>query len=206
MDSERSPKRRRLDDETPVELDSDDLAELEPPSDDDNESDDELQQVAPKPKRLRKTVLPSTKLTESREAIARTGVVYISRIPPRLTPPKLRQLLSPYGCRVLRVFLAPEPAADHTRRTKSGGSKKQLFTEGWVEFEDKKVAKRVAEMLNTQRMGAKKGHALYDDLWCIKYLPKFKWHHLTEQIGISFGSSCVELTWQRIRMLRGRRS
>ena len=39
-------------------------------------------------------------------------------------------------------------------------------------------------MLNAERMGAKKGDALYDDLWCIKYLPKFKWHHLTEQIGM----------------------
>ena len=39
-------------------------------------------------------------------------------------------------------------------------------------------------MLNAERMGAKKGDALYDDLWCLKYLPKFKWHHLTEQIGM----------------------
>ena len=192
MDSERSPKRRRLDDEAPLELDSDDLAELEPPSDGNNDSDHEPQEVAPKPKRQRKSVHPSTKLSESREAIARTGVVYISRVPPRLNPPKLRQLLSPYGCRILRVFLAPEPTADHTRRIKSGGSKKQLFTEGWVEFEDKKVAKRVVGMLNAERMGAKKGDALYDDLWCIKYLPKFKWHHLTEQIGMSL--PCVKLT------------
>jgi ESF2/ABP1 family protein len=26
----------------------------------------------------------------------------------------------------------------------------------------------------------------YDDLWTIKYLPKFKWHHLTDQLGTSF--------------------
>jgi ESF2/ABP1 family protein len=185
MDTERSPKRRRLDHDAPLELDSDDLAELEPPSDnEDLESDQELQEPSAKPNRTRKQVLPSTKLSESREAIARTGVVYLSRIPPRLTPPKLRHLLSPYGSPLLRVFLAPESSADHTRRIKSGGSKKQLFTEGWVEFADKKVAKRVAEMLNAERMGAKKGDALYDDLWCIKYLPKFKWHHLTEQIGM----------------------
>ena len=56
--------------------------------------------------------------------------------------------------------------------------------EGWVEFEDKKAAKRVAELLNAQRIGTKKGDFWYDDLWSMKYLPKFKWHHLTEQIGI----------------------
>ena len=122
MDTERSPKRRRLDDDAPLELDSDDLAELEPPSDnEDVESDQELQEPSPKPKRPRKQVLPSTKISESREAIARTGVVYLSRIPPRLTPPKLRHLLSPYGSPLLRVFLAPESPADHTRRIKSGG-------------------------------------------------------------------------------------
>jgi ESF2/ABP1 family protein len=127
--------------------------------------------------------ISSNKLSQSRAAIAKTGVVYLSRIPPRLSPTKLRQLLSPYGSKLLRIFLAPESAADFSRRIKSGGSKKRQFIEGWVEFEDKKVARRVAEMLNAQRMGGRKGDFWYDDLWCIKYLPKFKWHHLTEQIG-----------------------
>src|ERR1700685_3968864 len=136
MDTERSPKRRRLDDDAPLELDSDDLAELEPPSDnEDLESGQELQEPSAKPNRPPKQVLPSTKLSESREAIARTGVVYLSRIPPRLSPPKLRHLLSPYGSPLPAVFLPPEPSADHTRRIKSGGSKKQLFTEGVGEFD-----------------------------------------------------------------------
>lgn len=127
--------------------------------------------------------LCSDKLSQSRAAIAKTGVVYLSRIPPRLSPTKIRQLLSPYGSKLLRIFLAPESTADYSRRLKSGGSKKRQFVEGWVEFEDKRVARRVAEMLNAQRMGGRKGDFWYDDLWCIKYLPKFKWHHLTEQIG-----------------------
>ena len=38
--------------------------------------------------------------------------------------------------------------------------------------------------MNAQRIGTKKGDFWYDDLWCIKYLAKFKWHHLTEQIGM----------------------
>jgi len=74
--------------------------------------------------------------------------------------------------------------AEHTRRVKAGGSKRRQFTEGWVEFEDKKVAKKLAGLLNAQRIGTKKGDFWYDDLWCIKYLPKFKWHRLTEQIGM----------------------
>ena len=57
------------------------------------------------------------------------------------------------------------------------------FTEGWVEFADKRIAKRTAVALNGQRMGGKRRSAYYDDLWCIKYLPRFKWDDLTEEIA-----------------------
>ena len=38
-------------------------------------------------------------------------------------------------------------------------------------------------MLNGQQMGGKRRSAHYYDLWNIKYLPKFKWDHLTEEIN-----------------------
>ncbi len=37
-------------------------------------------------------------------------------------------------------------------------------------------------MLNGQPMGGKRRSAYFYDLWNIKYLPKFKWDHLTEEI------------------------
>lgn len=52
-----------------------------------------------------------------------------------------------------------------------------------MEFEDKKVAKRVAATLNGTNVGGKKGSFHYDDQWTMLYLPKFKWHHLTERIA-----------------------
>lgn len=69
------------------------------------------------------------------------------------------------------------------KRKKSGGNSGKNFTEGWVEFENKAEAKRVAAMLNGQQMGGKRRSAHYYDLWNIKYLPKFKWDHLTEEIN-----------------------
>jgi ESF2/ABP1 family protein len=154
---------------------------------DDDSDDDELHGQKPLAKSSKKrtisTVLSRNKLSKSRAAVEKTGVVYLSRIPPRMSPTKLRQLLSRFESPVLRIFLSPESMAVYTRRIKSGGSKKRQFTEGWVEFEDKKVAKKVAEQLNAQQIGGKKGGFWYDDLWNIKYLSKFKWHHLTEQIG-----------------------
>ena len=38
-------------------------------------------------------------------------------------------------------------------------------------------------MLNGQQMGGKRRSAHYFDLWNIKYLPKFKWDHLTEEVN-----------------------
>jgi ESF2/ABP1 family protein len=38
-------------------------------------------------------------------------------------------------------------------RKKKGGNTGKEFTEGWIEFGDKRIAKRVAQMLNGQQMG-----------------------------------------------------
>ncbi|KKY29892.1 putative pre-rrna-processing protein esf2 [Diaporthe ampelina] len=118
--------------------------------------------------------------TES--AIKKSGVIYISRIPPFMKPHKLRSLLSNYGT-INRIFLAPEDPMAHQRRVRNGGNKKKMYTEGWVEFVNKKDAKDVCAMLNAQTIGGKKGSYYRDDIWTLKYLNGFKWHHLTEQIA-----------------------
>lgn len=57
------------------------------------------------------------------------------------------------------------------------------FTEAWVEFLDKNVAKTVARMLNAEVIGGKKGDRWRDDIWTMKYLSGFKWEMLGEQVG-----------------------
>ncbi|KAL6518781.1 hypothetical protein OROHE_017534 [Orobanche hederae] len=110
------------------------------------------------------------------------GVCYLSRVPPHMDPLKLRQILSQYG-EIQRLYLTPENPAAQVRRKKSGGFRGQEFSEGWVEFTDKKVAKRVATMLNGEQIGGKKRSLFYYDLWNIKYLSKFKWDDLTQEIA-----------------------
>ena len=46
-----------------------------------------------------------------------------------------------------------------------------------------RLAAQVVAMLNGQQMGGKRRSAYYYDLWCLRYLPKFKWDHLTEEIN-----------------------
>nr|GAT46126.1 U3 snoRNP-associated protein Esf2 [Mycena chlorophos] len=119
---------------------------------------------------------------EAHKAAQKSGVIYISRIPPGMRPPKVRHLMSMHG-EVGRVYLQQEDAKRAYLRRKYTSTKKAHFTEGWVEFKDKKVARTVAEMLNAQPIGGKKGTRWRDDVWTMKYLPKFKWSMLTEQIA-----------------------
>jgi ESF2/ABP1 family protein len=113
-------------------------------------------------------------LDKMRVAVKRSGIVYMSRIPPHLKPLKLRQMLEVHA-KLGRIYMAPQD--------RSAPGKGTHFSEAWIEFEDKKMAKAVAELLNSHPMGGKRRSKYHDELWTLKYLPKFKWDHLTEAVG-----------------------
>lgn len=190
--SRRTSKRRKLDSESDEEnneeeaSDNDDnLPPDETPSSsttknwDDQETTTQLAKPKPKPKP--KPLNPKV-ISNARLAAHKTGVIYISRVPPFMKPAKLRSLLTPYGP-INRIFLTPEDPSAHSARVRSGGNKKRSYVDGWVEFCSKQDAKMVAETLNTRIIGGKKGGFYHDDVWNIKYLKGFKWNHLTEQIA-----------------------
>nr|CAG8451224.1 2162_t:CDS:2 [Entrophospora candida] len=137
--------------------------------------------------------LTNSKLIEFKKIKNKTGVIYLSRIPPFMKPAKIKHLLSRYG-EIGRVYLAPEDAKIHARRKKYGGNKKKNYAEGWVEFLDKKDAKNVANILNTQPIGGNRRNHYHDDLWNIKYLSKFKWSNLTDQIAYENAARVQRLT------------
>lgn len=110
------------------------------------------------------------------------GVCYLSRVPPRMDHVKLRQILSQYG-EIDRIFLAPEKVTAQIYRKQAGGFRGQGFSEGWAEFIDKRVAKRTANFLNGEQIGGRKRSQFYYDIWNIKYLSRFKWDDLTEEIA-----------------------
>ncbi|XP_016521466.1 activator of basal transcription 1 isoform X2 [Poecilia formosa] len=109
------------------------------------------------------------------------GIIYLGHVPPRLRPKHLRNLLSAYG-EIGRIFLQPEDRQVRRKKKKSG-SRRCDFTEGWVEFRDKRVAKRVALSLHNTPMGTKKRQRFFSDLWNIKYLHRFHWTHLSERLA-----------------------
>jgi len=108
------------------------------------------------------------------------GVVYIGNPPAFMKPVKVRHLLEQHG-EVSKLYLSPEDPAVRRRRKKSGGSGKIKYTEGWVEFADKKTAKVVARALNGTPVGGHRRSFHFETLWTLKYLSSFEWAHLTER-------------------------
>ncbi|ONM26000.1 RNA-binding (RRM/RBD/RNP motifs) family protein [Zea mays] len=81
--------------------------------------------------------------------IGKRGVCYLSRVPPHMNPSHIRQMLSKYG-EVLRIYLVPEGQGHH----KHTSVKAKAYSEGWIEFAKKSVAKRVANLLNGEQIGS----------------------------------------------------
>lgn len=121
-------------------------------------------------------------LAKEEKKIKRTGVCYLSSIPPYMKPVKLRSILSRFG-KLDRIFLKPEDQASYRKRVKYGGNKKKKFTEGWVEFVRKKDAKMCAQTMNGNIIGGKKSSYYHDDIMNIRYLLGLKWADLTQQIA-----------------------
>ena len=61
--------------------------------------------------------------------------------------------------------------------------KNRIFTEGWVEFTSKRVAREIAATLNNTQVGGKRRSPWYSDIWNIKYLPRFTWGLLNERLA-----------------------
>ncbi|KAK6913048.1 hypothetical protein RJ641_022649 [Dillenia turbinata] len=147
------------------------------------EEEAENPNVAEKKKKLEERKKRKKKrLMEEAAKADKRGICYLSRIPPHMDHVKLRQILSHYGD-IQRIYLTPENPTARVYRIKEGGSQGIMFSEGWAEFSKKSVAKRVANMLNGEQIGGKKRSAFHYDIWNIKYLSKFKWDDLTEEIA-----------------------
>ncbi|KAI5452198.1 RNA-binding ATPase activator esf2 [Naganishia albida] len=112
------------------------------------------------------------------------GIVYISRLPPGMTHQKVKHILAGYG-EIGRIYAQQKDAPSATANNQSRKHKhlSANYTEAWVEFKDKKIAKVVAEMLNASTIGGKKGDRWRDDIWTMKYLSGFKWEMLGEQVA-----------------------
>ena len=124
-------------------------------------SDDDSVVVASKPKKVHRLSLTETE--DFNKKLQKRGVIYIARIPPKMTPTKIKKLLSEFG-EVTRVYLAEEDPTVRKRRKKEfGGSGGKRYIEGWVEFASKRKAKHVAQSLNNTPISNHKRNPHYGE-------------------------------------------
>ncbi|XP_067639719.1 uncharacterized protein [Eurosta solidaginis] len=147
--------------------DKEDNKESNEPKINNNEEDDEMDlgNFKLKPKKKRKK-----------------GIIYISNIPKHMNVTRVREILGEYG-KIGRVYLQPEKLPGGSDKKKKRKRLARHFTEGWVEFESKRVAKQIVVLLNNKQISTRKKSQFYDYLWSMKYLPRFKWVHLTERMN-----------------------
>uniref|UniRef100_A0A674HAY6 Activator of basal transcription 1 n=1 Tax=Taeniopygia guttata TaxID=59729 RepID=A0A674HAY6_TAEGU len=82
-----------------------------------------------------------------------------------------------------RRFPVPAGGSVRRRRQRPGGPPAVAFAEGWVEFRDKRAAKRAAKILHGAPMAPRPRSPFRHHCWSIKYLPGFRWPHLSERLS-----------------------
>ena len=122
-------------------------------NDNNNDDDDDVGDTIEEDKKRKKVIrrLKPSVTSDFNAKLERRGIVYLSRVPPRMGPAKVKTLLSDFGD-VTRVYLVEEDKSSRKRRRKAGWSGSKRYIEGWIEFESKKVAKLVGETLNMSRI------------------------------------------------------
>ena len=122
----------------------------------------------------KKKPLSNAQIAELNNKIKKTGVVYLSTIPPGMNWSQVIQHLKVFG-EINRSHLRKEDASASQRRKGHDN-----FTEGWVEFVNRKDAKMCVSQLNGRIVGGKKSGKFHDYIWTMKYLHGFKWPQLLE--------------------------
>ncbi|KAF2073002.1 hypothetical protein CYY_005680 [Polysphondylium violaceum] len=176
-----------IDDEIENEQEDDDMIEDDQDNIEEGDQDDDVEEGEEgeeeggdsennkkKKKVIKIKAMDPEKIQKLKEENENRGIVYMSTIPARMKPAKLKHLLMKYG-NVNRMYLVRGNVERKQHRN-------DMFKEGWIEFNDKKEARRAATLLNNNPMGGKTRDIHRDCLWNLRYLPKFKWHHLQDKL------------------------
>ena len=155
-------KRRRnesidLEEDDGGSVGSQDTANYKEQLDKNDDTSNTKNKLSKKKKKVRKLKLTATE--DFNAKLKKRGILYLSRIPPRMGPAKVKTLLSDFGP-ITRIYLVEEDKTVRKKRRKMGGSGGKRYTEGWVEFESKKVAKLVGETLNMSKITNHKGELI----------------------------------------------
>jgi ESF2/ABP1 family protein len=155
----------------------------------DDEQDDNLQHESEENEEGPSSMKPR-KLHAAPNKKAKRGIIYLPCIPEGksmfrhlsiksnvfstgLNPRNARSILSRFG-EIDRIYFVPS-------RMRKGIA--FAYKEGWIEFLKKRIAKEVAFNLNGTPIQSKRKCQLVGQVWTMKYLHRFKWHNLSEDMN-----------------------
>ena len=116
-----------------------------------------------------------------KEKQQQSGIVYIGRVPPSLGPGAVREMLAQFGT-ILRVYFKPESRQSLGHRRAQHRATARRYDCGWIEFSDKRHAKKCAVVLNgTAMKSTTNSRQVREDLWMLQYLSKVKWDDLRQE-------------------------
>uniref|UniRef100_A0A182VY07 Activator of basal transcription 1 n=1 Tax=Anopheles minimus TaxID=112268 RepID=A0A182VY07_9DIPT len=154
--------------ETDKDNEDDENEECSEQDDNDNEDDGTGERTPSTKQSKLRLVTPLPKKKERK-----AGVIYICSIPKHMNVTVLRTMLEQFG-EIGRIYLKPALKDGKVRKKNTTGKKVVVhYTEGWVEFLDKRVAKAVVPLLNMRPITNKKQSVFRDILWSMKYLSGF---------------------------------
>ncbi|RTG83086.1 ESF2/ABP1 family protein [Schistosoma bovis] len=96
------------------------------------------------------------------------GIIYLSTIPNGMNVSMISDIMQQFG-KIGRVYLIP-------KKKKVG--KYRQYEEGWVEFLNNKIARRVAKRLNCTEVLGSKRNPWFGELWNIRFLKDTSWNDL----------------------------
>ncbi|XP_017084590.1 pre-rRNA-processing protein esf2 [Drosophila eugracilis] len=169
----------------PAAMEVEESKQEEAPSNDSQPEENDAEEPNPLDNDDDEMDLGNFKVTSSTSAPTKKrkkGIIYISNIPKHMNVMRLREILGEFGT-IGRVYLQPEKLSSAKAKKNKRKRYNIHFTEGWVEFESKRVAKQIVPLLNNKQISTRKKSQFYDSLWSMKYLPRFKWVHLTERMN-----------------------
>ncbi|CRH03007.1 small subunit rRNA processing protein, putative [Plasmodium relictum] len=119
---------------------------------------------------------------EVKKEESKKGIIYLSHIPIGLNASKIKEIFSKYGS-IDKMHLNKIKEDEIDIASKEKNNKRLRYSDGYIEFFNKKDAIKVEKLLNNQMIGGKKRkNILRESFWHIKYLKNFTWNDLVSSV------------------------
>lgn len=111
------------------------------------------------------------------EIPSKPGILYFKTVPRNMPLQIIKAQFRKFG-QLGRAFFIPESRRSYEARHKGKSAGPLRFAEGWLEFDNRKEARKAVKLLHMTPVGGKKNTAWENDRWNVEYLKSVDWEDL----------------------------